>query len=33
MSCGYVGTLTVDLHLPQANSLKDGAFKLAPGYA
>lgn len=23
MGCGYVGTLTVDLHLPQANSLKD----------
>ena len=23
MGCGYVGTLTVDLHLPQADSLKD----------
>jgi uncharacterized protein len=23
MDCGYVGTLTVDLHLPQADSLKD----------
>ncbi len=23
MGCGYVGTLTVDLHLPEAGSLKD----------
>jgi uncharacterized protein len=23
MGCGYVGTLTVDLHLPQSSSLKD----------
>ncbi len=23
MGCGYVGTLTVDLHLPEADSLKD----------
>jgi uncharacterized protein YlxP (DUF503 family) len=23
MDCGYVGTLTVDLHLPLASSLKD----------
>lgn len=23
MGCGYVGTLTVDLHLPEARSLKD----------
>ncbi len=23
MGCGYVGTLTVDLHLPSAGSLKD----------
>ncbi len=23
MSCGYVGTLTVDMHLPAAGSLKD----------
>lgn len=23
MGCGYVGTMTVDLHLPQADSLKD----------
>jgi hypothetical protein len=23
MACGYVGSLTVDLHLPEAGSLKD----------
>lgn len=23
MGCGYVGSLTVDLHLPEADSLKD----------